>query len=37
MKTIYKVGIAVSAWAFIGLVTIPPIVTSCSSYNDKIV
>ena len=37
MKTIYKVGIAVSAWAFIGLVTIPPIVTSCSSDNDKIV
>ena len=37
MKTIYKVGIAVSAWAFIGLVTIPPIVTSCSSGNDKIV
>ena len=37
MKTIYKVGIAVSAWAFIGLVTIPPIVTSCSSDEDKIV
>ena len=37
MKTIYKVGIAVSARAFIGLVTIPPIVTSCSSDNDKIV
>ena len=37
MKTIYKVGIAVSAWVFIGLVTIPPIVTSCSSDNDKIV
>ena len=37
MKTIYKIGIAVSAWVFIGLVTIPPIVTSCSSDNDKIV
>ena len=37
MKTIYKIGIAVSAWVFIGLVTIPPIVTSCSSGNDKIV
>ncbi len=37
MKTIYKIGIAVSAWVFIGLVTIPPIVTSCSSNNDKIV
>lgn len=37
MKTIYKIGIAVSAWVFIGLVAIPPIVTSCSSDNDKIV
>lgn len=37
MKTIYKIGIAVSAWVFIGLVTIPPIVTSCSSDNYKIV
>ena len=37
MKTIYKIGIAVSAWVFIGLVTIPPIVTICSSDNDKIV
>ena len=37
MKTIYKIGIAVSAWVFIGLVTIPPIVTSCSSDNDKVV
>ena len=37
MKTIYKIGIAVSAWVFIGLVTIPPIVTSCSSDDDKIV
>ena len=37
MKTSYKVGIAVSAWVFIGLVAIPPIVTSCSSDNDNIV
>lgn len=37
MKTIYKIGIAVSAWTFIGLVAIPPIVTSCSSDKDKIV
>ena len=37
MKTIYKIGIAVSAWVFIGLATIPTIVTSCSSDNDKIV
>lgn len=37
MKTIYKVGIAVIAWSVIGLVAIPPIVTSCSSDKDKIV
>lgn len=37
MKTIYKIGIGVSAWAFIGLVAIPPIVTDCSSQKEKIV
>lgn len=29
--------IAVGAWATIGLVAIPPIVTSCSSEKDRIV
>lgn len=37
MKTIYKIGIAVLAWVFIGLVAIPPIVTSGSNGKDKIV
>lgn len=37
MKTIYKVGIAAIAWSVIGLIAIPPIVTSCSSEKDKVV
>lgn len=37
MKTIFKIGIAVAAWGTIGLIAIPPIVTSCSSEKDKIV
>lgn len=36
MKTIYKIGIAVAAWGTIFLITIPPIITSCSSEKDKI-
>lgn len=36
MKTIYKICIAVAAWAAICLIAIPPIATSCSSYKDKI-
>lgn len=36
MKTIFKIGIAVAAWGTIGLVAIPPIVSSCSSEKDKI-
>ena len=37
MKTIFKIGIAVAAWGTIGLIALPPIVTSCSSEKDKIV
>lgn len=37
MKTLYKIGIAVSAWVFIGFVFVSPIVTSCSSGNNEIV
>lgn len=36
MKTIFKIGIAVAAWGTIGLIAIPPIVSSCSSEKDKI-
>lgn len=36
MKTIFKIGIAVAAWGTIGLIVIPPIVSSCSSEKDKI-
>lgn len=36
MKTIYKIGIAIAAWSTIFLITIPPIITSCSSEKDKI-
>lgn len=36
MKTIYKVGIAVTAWAFLAFISIPPIVSSCSQ-KDKVV
>ena len=36
MKTIFKIGIAVAAWGTVGLVAIPPIVSSCSSEKDKI-
>ena len=36
MKTIFKIGIAVAAWGTIGLVAIPPIVSSCSSEKDRI-
>lgn len=36
MKKIFIIGIAVSTWAFIGLVAIPPIISSCSSNHNKI-
>jgi len=36
MKTIFKIGIAVAAWGTIGLIAITPIVSSCSSENDKV-
>ena len=36
MKTIYKISIAVAAWGVIGLVAIPPIVSSCSAEKDKV-
>ena len=36
MKTIFKIGIAVAAWGTIGLIAIPPIVTSCSSEKNRI-
>ena len=36
MKTIYKICIAVAAWGAIGLIVIPPIISSCSSDKDKI-
>ena len=36
MKTIFKICIAVAAWGTVGLIVIPPIVTSCSSDKDKI-
>lgn len=37
MKTFVKFSIAVAAWSVIGLIAIPPIVTSCSSEEDRIV
>lgn len=36
MKTIFKIGIAVAAWGTIGLITIPPIITGCSSEKDEV-
>lgn len=36
MKTILKIGIAVVAWGTIGLISIPPFVSSCSSDKDRI-
>ena len=36
MKTIFKIGIAVAAWGTISLIALPPIITSCSSKEDKI-
>ena len=35
MKTLFKIGIAVAAWGTIGLIAIPPIVTSCSKDEVK--
>lgn len=35
MKTIFKIGIAVAAWGTIGLIAIPPMVSSCSADRDK--
>ena len=36
MKKIYKICIAVAAWSAIGLIVIPPIISSCSSDKDKV-
>ena len=36
MKPVFKIGIAVAAWGTIGLIAIPPIVTSCSSEKNRI-
>ena len=36
MKSIYKIGIAIIAWGTIGLIAIPPIITSCSSEKNRI-
>lgn len=36
MKTFYKICIAVSAWAFIGIIVAQPIITSCTSCRKKI-
>ena len=36
MKTYLKVIIGASAWAVIGLIALPPIVTGCSSSKDKV-
>lgn len=37
MKTIIKLSIAVATWSVIGLIAIPPVVSSCSSEEDRIV
>lgn len=35
MKTVYKIAIAVTVWSAIGLIAVPPIVTSCSSNRNN--
>lgn len=37
MKTYVKVLIGVGAWAVIGVIALPPIITGCSSRKDKVV
>ena len=36
MKPIYTIGIAIATWYTICIITIPPMITSCSSEKDKI-